>query len=49
VPARFTLTPLGRALGRDGLGAWAARAGLGVRRIIRTGTQYSIIETLFDL
>jgi len=24
---RFSLTPLGRALGRDGLGAWAARAG----------------------
>ena len=24
---RFTLTPLGSALGRDGLGAWAARAG----------------------
>lgn len=24
---RFTLTPLGRALGRGGLGAWAARAG----------------------
>ncbi|HTV99942.1 MAG TPA: methyltransferase [Streptosporangiaceae bacterium] len=39
---RFTLTPLGTALGRDGLGAWAARAGSGpawsaLDHSIRTG------------